>query len=194
MSLSQREFEGERTYEDGKNYADDEKLWIKFDVRAVKHEFESNKQGRDIFYDQEYIEIIVPGTREVSKFPMDDNYKRRFRKQYENWKSNQEGDQSISGTVLSEVTWLSKSQVAELNYANIKTVEQLADLSDANAMKFMGSQQLRQKAKLFLEAAAGQAPALRLQQELDQRDNKIASMQEQIDSMVKMIEDLKKKR
>ena len=44
MSLAM-EFEGDKTYEDGKQYSDDDKLLVKFEVRAVKNEFETEQAG-----------------------------------------------------------------------------------------------------------------------------------------------------
>ena len=53
--------------------------------------------------------------------------------------------------------------IAELHYSNITTVEQLANLSDANAQQYMGNfRKLRERAKNFLQAAAGEAPAIKL--------------------------------
>ena len=103
---------------------------------AVKNEYETNQQGRPIFYDAEFIQIVVPGARDVSTFPLDDHYKKRFARAYAQWKA--EGEQlKIQGTILAELPWLTKSQIAELNYSNIRTVEELAAMSDVNAMKFM---------------------------------------------------------
>jgi hypothetical protein len=182
MSLAM-EFEGDKTYEDGKQYSDDDKLLVKFEVRAVKNEFETNKQGRPIYYDADYIHIITPGDRNVSVFPMDESYARRFKKRYEAWKASAESDLRINGTLLAELPWMTKSQIAELNYSNVFTVEQLADMSDANAMKFMGNNQLRQRAKNFLQAAAGEAVHTKLQQELEQRDLTIQTLQKQVDDL-----------
>ena len=187
-----REYDQDRTYEDGKQYADDDKLYVKFETRAVKNEFETNKQARPIFYEQDYIHVITPGSRDIFVAPMDDMYRKRFAKRYQEWKEREKQEGTIEGTLLAELPWMTKSQIAELNYSNIFTVEQLAGLSDANAMQFMGNQQLRQKAKLYLEAAAGAAPALRLQQELEQRDLHIQTLQQQIDAMKAAIEKLEK--
>jgi hypothetical protein len=186
-------YEGDKTYEDGRQYADDDKLRVRFEIHAVKHEYESNQQGRPIFYDAEYIQIVTPGSRDVSTFPLDEHYKRRFAKAYAKWKA--EGDQlKIQGTLLAELPWLTKSQIAELNYSNIQTVEQLAEMSDINAMKFMGNFQLRERAKNFLLAAAGEAPALKLQAELEQRDNHIQVLERKIEELTAAFERMDQKR
>ncbi len=188
------EYDQDRTYENGQQYADDEKLLVRFETRAVKHEQKSREAGRPVFYDHDYIQIIIPGSREVSSFPMDEQYEKRFRKRYNEWKASETGQIKIDGTLLSELTWMSKSQIAELNYSNVFTVEQLANIPDVLARSFMGAQQLKDRAKRYLEAAAGEAPLLKMQAELEQRDQKIAALTDQLEKMSAAIEDLKKKR
>jgi hypothetical protein len=192
MSFAAGIYDHDKTYEDGKQFSDDDKLYVKFEVRAVRNEFKSNQEGRPIFYDQEYIQIIVPGSRDISTFPLDDHYKGRFRKAYDKWKANTEAT-TIDGTLLSELPWLSKSQIAELNYSNIHTVEQLANLSDANALKFMGNHSMRERAKNYLAAAAGEAPMLKLQAELEQRDNHIQVLTRKVEELTAAFEKLDKK-
>lgn len=187
-------YDEERTYEDGKQYSDDKKLLVRFDVRAVKNLFQTEKQGRAIYDDVEYIEIIVPGSREVSAFPMDEGYKRRFKERYTAWKnSDQNRAFAQGGTILAELPWMTKSQIAELTSFNIYTVEQLAEMDDTNALKFMGNHQLRDRAKNFLKAAAGEAINTKLQSELEARDNKIEVLTRQVAELIEAIDKLKKK-
>lgn len=187
-------YDEEKTYEDGKQHADDKKLLVRFDTRAVKNEFQTNLMGRPIFDEVEYIQIIVPGSRDVSNFPMDDGYRNRFREAYEKWKLTKKDEPMASGTLLAELPWMTKSQIAELNYCNVFTVEQLAGLSDVNAMQFMGNQKLRERAKNFLAAAEGEAVATKLQQELEQRDNQIEVLNRKINDLTSAFEKLEKQK
>ena len=180
-------YEGDKTYEDGKHYADDKRLRVRFLVEAVKHDKKSEEAGRAIFYDQEYIQIIIPGSRDISTYALDESYKKRFKEQYANWKAS--GEQAkIDGTILAELPWMTKSQIAELNYSNIHTVEQLAEMSDGNAMQFMGNFKLRERAKNFLKAAAGEAPALKLQAALEERDNHIQVLERKVEELTASFE------
>ena len=117
-------------------------------------------------------------------------FKKRFSARYDKWKTMQDKAQTMEGTILAELPWMTKSQIAELNYMNIFTVEQLAELDDARAMKFMHSYQLRDRAKNFLAAAAGEAPMLKLQAELEKRDNEIQVLQRQMQEMTAAFEKL----
>jgi hypothetical protein len=186
------EHDQERTYEDGKQYADDERLAVKFETRAVKHEFKSMQEGRPIFYDQEYILIMTPGSRELFSAPVDDHYKARFKVRYDKWKANHD-DQHMEGTLLAELPWLTKSQIAELNYSNVHTVEQLANLSDVNAQQFMGNAKLRERAKKYLEAAAGAAPLLKMEQALEQRDLHIQTLERNLEMLKAQVEKMQAK-
>jgi hypothetical protein len=60
-----------------------------------------------------------------------------------------EKDQMV-GTPLKVAPFLTESQVEELAFFKIRTIEQLADLADSN-MNFMGAQMLKQSAKKFIE-------------------------------------------
>lgn len=195
MSFATGVYDEERTYEDGKQFADDEKLLVKFEVRAVKNEFRSTKEGRPCYDDVDYIHIIIPGSRDISVYPMDEVYKKRFRKRYDAWKASEENIAfAQGGTILAELPWMTKSQIAELNLANVYTVEQLADMSDTNARQFMGNFQLRERAKNFIAAAKGEAPMLKLQAELEQRDNHIEVLQRQVDELKTAFEQMQKKK
>lgn len=187
MSFATNVYEDDKTYEDGKQYADDEKLLVRFETRAVKHDKKSEEAGRAIYYDQDYIQIIVPGSRDISVFPMDASYEKRFAKRYRDWKEKGEGAK-IDGTLLSELPWMTKSQIAELNYSNVHTVEQLAGLSDANAQQFLGNFKLRERAKNFLAAAAGEAPAIKLQAALEERDNHIQVLERKVEQLTAQFE------
>ncbi len=187
-------YDEERTYEDGQQHADDKRLLVRFDIRAVKNEYLSNKEGRPIFQDEEYIQIIVPGSRDVMTAPLDETYKRRFADRYKRWKEDTNRVQHIVGTPLAEVSWMTRSQVAELAMNNVYTVENLADMSDIDAMKFMGSHELRKRAKNFLQAAANEAPLTRLQQELEQRDNHIKTLEQKLEAMQAALDKLSTKK
>ena len=187
------EYDGDKTYEDGKQYIDDDKLPVRFEVRAVKNEYRSRTEGRPIFEDCEYIQIVIPGSREIMTYPIDENYKRRFKKRYEDWKANSTA-QTVNGTLLAELSRMSKIPIAELNHSNVFTVEQLANLSDVNATQFMGNFGLRERAKNYLAAAAGEAPMLKLQAELEQRDNRIEVLQNQIKEMQASIAEMQKRK
>jgi hypothetical protein len=70
--------------------------------------------------------------------------------------------QSPEGTPLEQWPQLTVSQVHEFKAMNVFSVEQLAGMSDANAQRFMGGNELRRKAATFLKVSKDTAEAQRL--------------------------------
>jgi hypothetical protein len=180
-------FEGE-VYEDGQQYRDDAKLMVRFEMRAVKHEFNSIKEGRPIFVDIPYIYVITPGSRDVMAAEATPDYQRRFKRQWDAFISREAAPES--GTPLSEVTWLTKSQVAEMQAMNIKTVEHLVNLPDSLANGVMGYHQIKDRARRFLAAAAGEAPMLAMEAKLKERDLRLEEQAREIELMKAQIKTL----
>jgi hypothetical protein len=179
-------------YEDGQQFKDDAKLVVRFEFMPIKNHVKSIEQGRPVFDDVEYITIIIPGQRDNLVTEVTEQYRNRFAKQYENWKSRTEDP--TSGTPLKELPWMSVSQVAEFSALNVKTVEQLLGLSDAVAQKFMGFQQLKARAQRFLDAAKDAAPDLKMEAALQARDEQITLLQSQMQDLMKRLQETEKPR
>ena len=133
----------------------DKRLYVVFYRGATYQGFESEVQGRPIFKDEDYIRIFVPGDKNtVIDRPVTEIDKRRFS---ERWGKYQLGQQDSygTGTPLNKWTKMTPSLVAELNFFNVYTVEQVADMSDSLGSKLMGFNDLKRSAKAFLEAGTG---------------------------------------
>lgn len=168
------------------------RLYVQFSSEAVLNQELTEKEGRPVHSEEEFITIIVPGDRDTIHRPVRITDREQYAAQYAAFKNKQE--QPVTGTLLSVLPFLTKSQVADLNAANVRTAEQLAAMSDVLAQKFMGMNNLRRRAKDFLDAAAGNAPIERLNSELEKRDNTIATLQKALDDQGKKIEELLKNR
>jgi len=162
-------------FEQSREHEGDSKLFVVFYKATELNEAKSLEAGRPVHDEVDLVKIIIPGQRDSVVAKADYGYQSRFPKQWAQYKAK--ADQIGSGTPLSEVTWLSLAQVADLRAMNVHTVEQLANLPDSSAHVFMGFQGLKQRAAAFLEAAAGNAPLLKLQSELESRDAKIAELE-----------------
>lgn len=153
----------------------DKTLYVQFNMEPHQDQAESAKQGRPIFRETEYIMIMVPGDKDsIVHRPISDMDRARFRERYEHWKSKV-GNQVAVGTPLKMVPWLNSSQVRELEYFNVFTLEALAELSDTHAQKFMGINSLRQRAKDAVQAAKESAPLTTIRAELDKKDSELAA-------------------
>jgi hypothetical protein len=128
----------------------DENLLVKFFTKQREDKTASLKEGRPIFKDVEYIDIKVPGQRSGGACrPAQHMDRKRFPRHYAAYQQRKE--MPLEGTPLGEWPLMTRTQVEELSFHNVKTVEQLVGMSDGLAANFMGMNGLRQKAKMWLE-------------------------------------------
>lgn len=180
---------------DEPNYTDDEfkddaKLFVMFYPEAVKNETKTAAEGRPIFDTRDMIRIITPGSKDVLVNKASENYQRRFAKQWERYKRNQE--QTPDGTPLDQVPFLSVSQIAELRALNVMSLEALAGMADTVAHRFMGFHEMRTKAQKYLDAAKSAAPITALQNQVDELKSQNQVLQQQIGELMK-VKDSKQK-
>lgn len=169
----------------------DGKLAIKFYVKPVKNENKSAEEGRPIFDDRDYVEIRVPGDQcNVVTRPVTAEDKQRFYRQYQQFKAGQE--QSVSGTPLEEVPWITRSQVEELKYVKVNTLEQLADLNDATCQRYAGMFKLKQRANEHLRLAKEAAPSQALDKLREEMEARMNAMQQTIDEQSGIIQTQRK--
>ncbi len=140
-------------------------VYARFYLVPKKDEAESAKEGRPVFKDTVYIEIVAAGNQNnIIRKPARTADFQRFSKEYE--KFNSGDNEQIMGTPLSEIPWLTRAQVEELMYRKIRTIEQLADISDG-ACTAPGMYELKRKAAAWVVKAAEAAPFTAMQAELD---------------------------
>jgi len=165
----------------------DKRLLAMFNYHPHPDQAASLEAGRPIFKDREYVMIMVPGDKEsIVHRPAMQRDIDRFPKQYAAFKNKQA--EADSGTPLGLLTWMNASQVKELEYFNVRTVEHLASVTENLAPKFPGLLGLKKRANDFLLAAAGQAPLVKMQAELEQRDSTIEALQRQVSELAAKFE------
>lgn len=108
----------------------DDRLVVRFFKAATKHNFKSQEEGRPIYIDEDFIEILVPGDKlNAVTCPVTESHKARFPVQ---WAAYQNGrEQSLLGTPVESWPALTPAQAATFSNNGFKTVEQLAAASDA---------------------------------------------------------------
>jgi len=168
----------------------DPKAFVRFHLLPKQNEAKSAEAGRPIFEDVEYVEIIVPGNetnRPVLKVTVIE--RQRFAQQYRRWKESGVSDYN-EGTPLTEVPWITRSQVEELAFARIKTLEQLAGVSDTVCQRMMGLTELRRKALDTMARAEAEAPFSKIQAQLDALVAANAALQGVVDEQATKIKEL----
>ncbi len=169
----------------------DENLYVRFFTAPIQNKQKSAEAGRPIFEDKEMIQIMVPGSkdnivvREIRKGHDDV----RFPKQ---WAAFQNSEKEIvEGTPLAQWPIMSASQVEELKYFGIRTIEQLKEVPDSTAQNFMGLQTLKQKAADWLAYVEETKEVSVLQADLEERDEKIAALESQMSEMIAEMKELR---
>lgn len=169
----------------------DNKVLAKFYMKAEQDKQASLAAGRPVYRDREFIEIVVPGdSKDVVIRPASDMDRQRFRKIYEAFKSGAESQ--LIGTPLEEVTWIPRSQVEELKYFKIFTVEHLAEVRDDACSKLPGLHELKRKAAAFVQAASDNAPFLAMEQKMKDQDMEINALKTSLKDAIETIKELKK--
>lgn len=167
----------------------DSKLFVNFFMHPHPDKEATAREGRPMFTSREYVSIIVPGDKlNIIKRPAMDLDKRRFAAKYAAFKSGNE--QIADGTPIESVPWITREQVEELKFFHVRTLENLANIPDMHAQKFMGINKLRQKARDHIALAKENAPALRLQEETRRKDEQIAALQKQLTDLAATVEKL----
>lgn len=169
-------------FEDAQQSEADKRLLVLFYRSTLKNEPKSIAAGRPIFDEIDLVKIITPGSRDSFVGDATPEYQARFATQWARYKAGQE--QTTSGTPLSMLPWLSMSQVDEFKAVGCHTVEQLVGMPDSVSQKFMGHFQIKQRAQVYLDAASNAAPTLKMQAELEKRDEQIAELQAQVAAML----------
>lgn len=170
-------------------FADDAKLYVVFFMHPQKQGFESEQAGRPVYKDVPYVKIHIPGDKNnVVVQPVDDLTKQRFPTQWEKFEKGLV--QSPTGTPLEQWPQLTVSQVAEFKAVNVQTVEQLAELADAFAGRFMGGHDLKRKAAAFLAVAKDTAEAQRLATENAELKGNVTNLQGDVSRLSAQVEAL----
>lgn len=166
----------------------DKHLLVKFMLKPVKNMAKSREAGHYIYEEAEHVDIRIPGQKDSVTRKATNKDKNRFPEHYRMFKARMEAP--LQGTPLGEWTGISRSQVEELSFKNIKTVEALADLNDNLASQFMGINTLKKNAKAWLEQQADDGLLIKLRTELEERDttiaeqgNMIAKLTERLDAI-----------
>jgi hypothetical protein len=124
----------------------------RFHMEAVEDPVASAAQGRPIFFQQERVQFIQPGSTNSPVEIVNESHRQRWPEQYAAFKAGE--DWAINGTPLEQWPFLRKVNVYELKALGIFTVEQCADLSDIACQNMgMGGMAIRTAAKAYLSDA-----------------------------------------
>lgn len=124
-----------------------------FHTQAVKNIEKSAEEGRPIFENEDYVQILIPGnSKDIIDRRVQEKDKERWPAQWAAYQNNKE--QPLEGTPITVWPELDPSQVATLSHKNIRTVEDLASLPDVSLGELgPGALELQKKAQRFLKVS-----------------------------------------
>ena len=154
----------------------DKGVYARFYMDAVQDAAASVAEGRPMFKDVEFIEIIAPGNaNNIVIRPARPTDIQRFRRSYHIFKEGL--TEALDGTPLAEIPWLTRSQVEEMAAIKIRTIEQLADLADSACVASAGMFTLKRKAQAWIEKATEAAPFTKLNAENEELRARLAALE-----------------
>jgi len=173
MSLAEADYSMTQRAMEGRSA--DDRLMIKFELFPHPNEGKSLEAGHPVYDDREYITIIVPGDKtSIVHRPVWAQDKERFSRQYAAFKQGL--SQETTGLPLKLWGGCTLGQAKEFEYFNVKTVEQLAAMSDGNGAGIMGFNSLKQRAVDYLRNAKDQQPMIEMRAEIEKKNTEIATM------------------
>lgn len=163
----------------------DDSLYVRFFLHPELEELRSSQEGRPIYRDVEMVEIIGAGSRDKLHRKATDIDKRRFKRQYESFKSA--NSEVIVGTPLGQFPFISASERKELEYFNIFTGEQLVSMPDGHIDKVgVNGRDLIKKVKAFMQMAKDTSVVSRMTEENESLKREMKLIKEQMDRILKM--------
>jgi hypothetical protein len=164
-------------------HGDDNDLPVQFYKKAKKNKHRSEKEGRPVFENKDYIRIFFVGSRDYLDRRATEEDKVRFARQ---WKAYQDKEKTDwEGTPLEEWSALDEATRATLKYYHVYTVEQLVSASDATLEQIgMGSRDLQKKARIWLDRALADADATRIANEKAALEAKFEALQKQNEDLL----------
>lgn len=163
-----------------------ENLLVRFWMDSYPNAAKTKEAGMPIYDTVPWVEIRVPGERDSVTGPvhrLHPDPRERFPEAWARWQKDNTTE-GLTGTPLKNVPWIERGDVETLAYLSVRTVEQLASVTDGNIGKIPGGLALRDKARAMLKAAAEEAPMQRMADELSKRDHEIASLRAQIADII----------
>ncbi len=130
--------------------AQDARLFVRFYNKAVLNEEKSVAANRAIHEDKVFINIKIPGDKnnDVNRVA----YPEDFQRFPMHWERFRKGQEQVIGTPLNVLPFLTEAMLLDYTASNVRTVEQLANLSDVNCQKLMGSVTHKQDAQRWLDS------------------------------------------
>ncbi len=157
---------------------EDEGLLVRFFRQRELNAVRSELTGKPEFDESECISINVPGSRDNHVALITDEYRERFKDEYREWKANE--GRPITGMPLEEWPLATTSFVEEMKMIGVRTVEELAGLSDPVVASSNVLVTMRARAQGMLDGASSAEAAQVMIDENQAMKARIAELEAQL--------------
>ena len=141
--------------------------------------FKSQSAGTAIYDPVDMLKVYHPGEPlNVPERPVNELDKRRFRAQWEAYKEGK--DQRVEGTPLSVLFPHQPEIIKTMEAMHVRTIQQLANISDTGTQNMMFGFNLREKAQKYLAIAEKGAEYHKIEMQLADRDQQIKELSEAV--------------
>jgi|GEM_PF-5631709 len=149
-----------------------------FSLEAIYDDAASTEQGKPVYRDVEMVTIKVGAVDNV-RHQVTDEDRRTYAAQYLAWKKSEGADPGVDGFPLAQWAMIpGKAVVKAFATYDIRSVEQLAALTDSTLERIGPYKQLRQHARDWVAEAQKQAPLTKLRTENDELRSRVTALEQ----------------
>ena len=162
---------------------------VEFFYQKEYREFKSLQAGRPVEEDVEYVRIQKLGNKSFYVGRVEQRHRLAYPYQYAMFKKG--GKDQTPGSPIAECTWISSNMMATLQILGVKTVEQLAAMSDVE-LEVLGieGQSLRKQAQIQVKAKREYEQSLRGQSEFNRQQAEIDELKKLVQMQTEMLSKL----
>lgn len=160
---------------------------IEFFEHFEKNEYKTQEAGGVPQFDRfDMIRVFrAGGQNDVAR--VSDQHKLEYPEQWRAYQANKE--QPVNGTPIEQWPMITVGEVAQLRHWNIKTVEQLSELSGEGSNVLGTQKHLIKKAKEWLKNGdAPQTKVTALEEALEREKKRVADLEEKVELLMRRIE------
>lgn len=166
----------------------------RFYVEAMRNNARSEAEGRPCFDDVEMVEILIPGDRLATWVGrVNQGHRERWPDRYRAFKEQTEAPPE--GTPIDQLPGITRSQVEEMRFQHVRTIEALAGLTDEQLSKVapMAGRPMREMAQRWVSAVEGNAPTERLAAENRKLKDIIEDLERRMQDMQASLTEMEKR-
>lgn len=156
---------------------------VGFGLHPIKNGEKSKKAGYDVFDEQLFIKVAIPGDRNSLYLqPASSEHQRRFPQAYAAYQ-RREHTHVEEGMPIENWAPISRATALTLRSLHIHTVEALAAVHEGHIDRLPQGRELQAKAKAWLSSAQKDAALLAAAAEKEHLNDQIAALQSQINAL-----------